>query len=204
MNLTQLMISTWNAVTRRCLAHSLRFSIGNDGAVFYFLTNKDAPQYKLVSVDISEPAEGRKFKDVIPEDKDAQLEDVAVVNNDKLVVVYKRNVSHLRSKSEVNSHVVRLMKVKDELYIYSMQGVRLTRLAEDFVGSMSVVGRREQHWLFVNLTSFTTPGITVRYDFKIPEETKRWSTYRTTLVKGLNPNDFIAKQVGLAVSPYSV
>lgn len=84
-----------------------------------------------------------------------------------------------------------------------MQGVRLTRLAEDFVGSMSVLGQREQHWLFVNLSSFTTPGITARYDFKEPEENKRWSTFRTTLVKGLNPDDFISKQVGLDVFPRS-
>lgn len=87
---------------RRFSAHSLHFSTANDGTVFYFHTNKDAPQYKLVSVDISEPPEKREFKDVIPEDKEAQLEDVCVVNNDKLLVVYKRNVSHLRSSTELN------------------------------------------------------------------------------------------------------
>ncbi len=33
------------------------------------------------------------WKEVIPEDKDAHLEDVLPVNHDKLVIVYKRNVS---------------------------------------------------------------------------------------------------------------
>ena len=51
-------------------------SVANNGTTFYFLTNKDAPQYKLVTVDITHPAEQRVFKDILPEDKDAHLEDV--------------------------------------------------------------------------------------------------------------------------------
>lgn len=67
------------------------YSIANDGTKFYFKTNKDAPQYKLVSIDIA--SEKREFKEVIPEDKDAHLEDVLAISDDKLIVVYKRNVS---------------------------------------------------------------------------------------------------------------
>lgn len=68
-------------------------SIANDGTKFYFLTNKDAPQYKLVTVDIADPAEKRVFKDLIPEDKGAHLQDVLAVNGDSAVVIYKRNAS---------------------------------------------------------------------------------------------------------------
>lgn len=67
-------------------------SIANDGTKFYFLTNKDAPQYKLVTIDIADPPEKQVFKDLIPEDEGAALEQALVVNNDSLVVVYKRNV----------------------------------------------------------------------------------------------------------------
>ena len=67
-------------------------SVANNGTTFYFLTNKDAPQYKLVTVDITHPAEQRVFKDILPEDKDAHLEDVLAVNGDHFAVVYKRNV----------------------------------------------------------------------------------------------------------------
>ena len=67
-------------------------SIANDGTKFYFLTNKDAPQYKLVTVDIADPPEKRVFKDLIPEDKEAHLQDVLAVNGDYAAVVYKRNV----------------------------------------------------------------------------------------------------------------
>ena len=96
MTLTRPITSKSDTGEYELSAYSGSFSIANNGTVFYFLTNKDAPQYKLISVDISEPPEQRHPKEVIPEDKDAQLEDICVVNNDILAVVYKRNVSHLR------------------------------------------------------------------------------------------------------------
>lgn len=46
----------------------------------------------MVCVDISVPQEQRVWKEVIPEDKEARLEDVSAVNGDTLAVVYKRNV----------------------------------------------------------------------------------------------------------------
>lgn len=65
--------------------------LANDGTKLYIRTNEGAPQYKVVTVDLAD--EIRKYQDLIPEDKDAHLEDVQPVNNDTLVVVYKRNVS---------------------------------------------------------------------------------------------------------------
>lgn len=67
-------------------------SIANDGTKFYLLIDKDAPQYKLVSVDLASPPGLRVFKDVIPEDQTAHLEDILAIDNDKFAVVYKRNV----------------------------------------------------------------------------------------------------------------
>ncbi|KAI0722036.1 prolyl oligopeptidase [Cerioporus squamosus] len=151
--------------------------IANDGTKFYFLTNKDAPQYKLVTVDIAEAPEKRVFKDLIPEDKDAHLQDVLAVNGDHAVVIYKRNV-------------------KDEIYVYQLStGKQLQRLAGDFVGAASANGRRTQAWFFSTLTGFTNPGIVARYDFNVEDQDKRWSIYRTTFVSGLNPSDFSAEQV---------
>ena len=129
----------------------------------------------MVSVDLSKPTHGRKFIDVLPEDKEASLEDVVPVDSDKLAVVYKRDV-------------------KDEIYLYAMDGKQLERIAPDFVGAASVVGRREQPWFFANLTGFTNPGIVARYEFEKPKE-KRWSVYRTTSLKGLKAEDFDARQV---------
>ncbi|KAI0922051.1 hypothetical protein AcV5_000515 [Taiwanofungus camphoratus] len=151
------------------------YYVANDGTRFYFLTDKDAPQYKLVSVDLADPPEQRVFHDVIPEDKDAHLDDVRAVNHNYLIAKYKRNV-------------------KDEIYIYSMEGKRLERIASEFVGAAHVSGKRHQPWFFASLVGFTNPGIVARYEFsKRPEE--RWSIYRKTSVTGLNSDDFLAEQV---------
>jgi prolyl oligopeptidase len=90
----------------------------------------------------------------------------------------------------------RSIQVNNEVHIYSNDGTHLTRLAPDFVGSVSVSCRFDQSWLFVSMSGFTTPGIVGHYDFK-KEETKRWSVYRTTLVNGLKPEDFEARQVSV-------
>ena len=49
--------------------------------------------YKLVTVDLADPAEKRVFKDLVPEDKKAHLQDVCAINGDYAAIVYKRNVS---------------------------------------------------------------------------------------------------------------
>ena len=61
--------------------------------------------YKLVTVDLADPAEKRVFKDLVPEDKKAHLQDVCAVNGDYAAIVYKRNVSDLaglRTRSAVS------------------------------------------------------------------------------------------------------
>ncbi|PIL36633.1 hypothetical protein GSI_00322 [Ganoderma sinense ZZ0214-1] len=151
--------------------------VANDGTKLYLLTNKDAPQYKLVTVDLADAPEKRVFQDLIPHDEHAHLQDVLAVNGDYAAVVYKRNV-------------------KDEIYVYQLStGKQLQRLAPDFVGAATINGRRKQSWFFSTLTGFTTPGLVAKYDFSVKEEDKRWSIYRTTLVSGLNPDDFTAEQV---------
>jgi prolyl oligopeptidase len=93
-----------------------------------------------------------------------------------------------------------LIKVKDEVYLYSFAGERLTRLAPDFVGAASVAGRRGKSDFFVTMTGFTTPGVVGRFDFTQKDKDKRWSIYRTTFVNGLDPEDFVAEQVRVFVS----
>ncbi|CCM03973.1 uncharacterized protein FIBRA_06129 [Fibroporia radiculosa] len=149
--------------------------IANDGTKLYLLTNKDAPLYKLVSVDLADPPEKRVFHDVIPEDKDAHLEDILAVNKEYLVVVHKRNVI-------------------DEVYIHDMSGKRLTRVASDFVGSIQLSGRRHHPSFFATMVGFTNPGLVGRYDFS-EKEGQRWSISRKTLVTGLQTDDFNAEQV---------
>ncbi|EJD00885.1 prolyl oligopeptidase [Fomitiporia mediterranea MF3/22] len=148
--------------------------IGNDDSKFYFMSNKDAPRYKVITIDISDANLTRN--ELVPEDKEAKLESANLVNEDAFVLVYKRNV-------------------KDELYLHDLSGKRLKRLAADFVGKIEISSRRDQSWFFATLSGFTTPCTLARYDFKEPKEEVRWSVYRTTKLEGLNPDDFSAEQV---------
>lgn len=82
----------------------------------------------------------------------------------------------------------------DELYVYSKSGERLERLAADFVGAASLVGREKQHHMLVTMIGFNSPATIGYYDFLAPEG-QRWRIYRATKVQGINPNDFEAQQV---------
>ncbi|KAG5649915.1 hypothetical protein H0H81_001511 [Sphagnurus paluster] len=147
--------------------------IANDGPLLYFKTNLDAPQYKLITIDIS--GEKPVTKDLIPEDKNANLVEVDYVNNQYFAIIYKRDV-------------------KDEIYLYSKTGQQIQRLAPDFVGAATISCRPKQPYLFVTLSGFNTPGTVGQYDFAAPEE-QRWSIYRSVKVNGLVPDDFESKQV---------
>ena len=75
-----------------CISNSFLLpvrSIGNDGTRFYFLTDKDAPREKIITIDIAD----QKFtqKDLVPEQKDAKLE-IAELVGDHIIIVYKRDV----------------------------------------------------------------------------------------------------------------
>ncbi|KAH8829968.1 prolyl oligopeptidase [Flagelloscypha sp. PMI_526] len=143
--------------------------IGNDGPLLYIQTNAQAPQQKVMTLDLTD--EKLERKELIPEDPKAHLESVDVVK-DKLVVVYKRNVM-------------------DEIYLYSKRGERLERVAEDFVGSAYVTSKQDQSFFFVSMSGFTMPGIIGKYDL----DASNWAIYRSKLLKGLNPLDFESQQV---------
>ncbi|KAI4518531.1 hypothetical protein K525DRAFT_259454 [Schizophyllum commune Loenen D] len=146
--------------------------LGNDDTVFYFKTNRGAPNEKVVSIDIAAPKP--EFKDVIPHSTTAQLSDATLVG-ENLIIVYTRDV-------------------KDEVYVYTKSGERIRRLAEDFVGAAGVVGHRDESAFFVEMTGFNTPKTIARYDLGEREEGKRWEVIRSTVVKGINPEDFEARQ----------
>jgi hypothetical protein len=55
------------------------------------MTNKDAPRYKVALVDLAD--DKKTMHELIPEDPDALLADVTAVHDDKLLLVYSRNVS---------------------------------------------------------------------------------------------------------------
>lgn len=168
--------------------------ITNKGNRFYFMTNKDAPNYRLVSVDIDPSkalatknvweltGEDAVVKDVIAEDKNALLGSVQVIDHNKLLVVYSRDV-------------------KDELYQYELEtGKRVERLLPDLVGTIDqIAARYSDDHAFVKFGSFVNPGQVVRLNWETnsaPDAKKQEQTaYYDTQVEGIKANDFVSEQV---------
>jgi prolyl oligopeptidase len=63
--------------------------------LFVFKTNKNAPKYKLVTVDLSDPE--YKWNDLV-EEKDKVLQDVSCVNKDKLLLNYMQDCKVFKIK----------------------------------------------------------------------------------------------------------
>jgi len=165
-------------------------SIANDGSVFYFRTNENASQYKLISIDISMEIPSSTI--VIPEQRDALLCDVLRVHKDRFVVQYKCNVIHFSMNDCLIADLY--FQVKDQIYIYDNGGRQLERLFSDFVGSITAHCRPSDPWIFVTMRSFTTPRTIAYYDFRRPED-QRTSIFRQTQVGEINPDDFETRQV---------
>ncbi|XP_010539814.1 PREDICTED: prolyl endopeptidase-like isoform X2 [Tarenaya hassleriana] len=127
-------------------------AIANDETVFTFLTNKNAPKYKLVRVDLKEPS---KWFDVIGEhDKDV-LSSACAVNTNQLVVSYLSDVKHILQIRDLKS------------------GSLLHQLPLD-IGSVSgVFARLKDSSFFFSFTSFLTPGVIYKCDLatEAPEVT---------------------------------
>lgn len=123
--------------------------IGNDGPVFYFDTNLEAPRRRIVAVDTSNP-EKENWKTIIPEGEDT-IEMTKMVNN-QFVCLYLHDAHH---------RIVR----------YDIQGQFLGEISLPTLGSIVVMplwgfnGERQDNELFFAFQSFAHPTTIYRYDF---------------------------------------
>uniref|UniRef100_A0A1J3DV43 Prolyl endopeptidase n=1 Tax=Noccaea caerulescens TaxID=107243 RepID=A0A1J3DV43_NOCCA len=146
--------------------------IANDETLFTFLTNKDAPKYKLVRVDLKEPD---SWTDVVEEhDKDV-LASACAVNENQLVACYMSDVKHI-------------LQIRD-----LKTGSLLHQLPVD-IGSVSdVSARRKDNTFFFGFTSFLTPGVIYKCD--LANETPEVKVFREVTVPGFDREAFQATQV---------
>ncbi|MBN2334866.1 S9 family peptidase, partial [Candidatus Bathyarchaeota archaeon] len=141
--------------------------IANDGTVFYFLTDLDAPMGRVVSMDLGNPGE---FREVIPESGDA-LETVSMVNH-QLLAIYLHD-AHSR------------------VTVYSKDGERLWDVEQPGMGTVTgFTGRGSDTDAFYHYTSFTHPGTIYRVDLEARENT----VYREPML-GFDPGDYVTEQV---------
>ncbi|KAF8702461.1 hypothetical protein HU200_032839 [Digitaria exilis] len=146
--------------------------IANDGTEFTFLTNKDAPRYKLSRVNVDEP---ESWTDVLPEDEKAVLESACAVHGDKLLVNYLSDVKYvLQMRSLVTGELLHNIPID--------------------IGTVNgITGRRVDSEVFIEFASFLTPGLIYRCD--VSTEVPEMNVYREISVPGFDRNEFEAKQV---------
>ncbi len=125
--------------------------VGNDGHVFYFVTDWEAPRKRLIAIDIRKPAR-ENWQVIIPESDNA-LNDVNLVGN-LFVASY-------------------LQDAKTAVKIYDMQGEHVRDVEFPGIGTArGFSGRRGDTETFYSFSSFATPPSTYRYDLITGKSTK--------------------------------
>lgn len=143
--------------------------IDNDGSRLLVLTNKDAPNYKVVSID-PKNTDVLQWKTIIPE-TDYKLQNVST-GGGKLFANYLK---------DANSYIIQ--------YDYKGNKERIVDLPG--VGTASGFGsEKEDKFFFYTFTSFTYPASVFKYDIATGKST----LYKKSEVK-INPGDYETKQV---------
>lgn len=141
--------------------------IGNDGPVFYFKTNLEAPNGRVIALDIRQP-EGRR--EIIAESENA-LVDVGIVGN-----VFVTEYLH---------------DAKTQIKLYSMRGDFVREVEFPGIGTASGFGgKRTDTETFYSFTSLNRPPSVYRYDIL----TGKSELIRQPNVK-FDPEDYEVKQV---------
>ena len=143
--------------------------IDNDGPVFWFKTDLNAPLGRVIAIDTSHP-EKANWRELVPQ-SDETLQSVSTVGG-RFVASYLKD-----------AHSV--------VKLFALDGKAERELPLPGIGSTSgFAGKREQNETFYRFTSFTVPGRVYRYDF---------STGATTLWREpkvpFNPDDYQTRQV---------
>ncbi len=136
---------------------------------FLIMTNKDAPNYRLVKAPLNDPSP-KNWKDVIPEKED--LLSGVNTGGGKMFATYLKNATN-------------------KIYRMDYDGTNISEVALPGVGSAGGLGGYEDDkTLFYSFTSFLLPGVSFKYDVATGKSTE----FRKTELK-FDPNDYEEKQV---------
>jgi prolyl oligopeptidase len=143
--------------------------IDNDGSIFWFRTDLDAPRGRVIAIDINNAAR-ENWQEILPQ-ADEVLEGIGVLNN-QFVADYLKD-AHTQIK------------------IFDLNGNFVREVALPGLGSASGFdGKRYDTETFYSFTGFTTPPTIYRYDMVSGES----SIFRQPQVD-FNPDDYETKQV---------
>lgn len=148
--------------------HEFTF-VGNDGPMFYFKTDADAPRRRVIAMDLRKP-DRKHWKEVVPQAKET-LSGVTFVGN-LLVAKY-------------------LKDARTQVKMFAPDGRFVREVEFAGIGTASGFGgKRSDTETFYSFYSFATPPSIYRYDMITGNST----LFRRPKVK-FNPDDYVVKQV---------
>jgi prolyl oligopeptidase len=143
--------------------------IGNDGPVFYFKTDRDAPRRRVIAIDTRKPQRS-EWKEIIPQAKE-NLQGVGLIGN-LFVASY-------------------LKDARSQVKLFALDGSFVREVDFATLGTASGFGgKRTDTETFYSFSSFATPPSIYRYDVI----TGKSKLLRQAKVK-FNPDDYEVKQV---------
>ena len=155
-----------------CLVNEFENSyylLENDGNIFYFQTDRDAPMGRVIAMDVNNP-DPANWKEIVPEEKET-LDGVSMVN-EQFLCKYLKDVT---------------TRVK----IYSKGGEYLKDIMMPGVGSGSGFGGRRYHTeTFYSFSSYNIPPSVFRYDMETGE-----STLVEKSKAKMDPEKFVTEQI---------
>ena len=141
--------------------------LANDGPLFYFKTDLDAPRYRVIAIDVTKPTERRE---VIPQGEGV-LES-ADLFGDRVFCVYMTDAHNRVSEFGLDGKLRRELK---------LPGIGT-------VGGFA--GLRSAKETFYSFTGYTTPPIIFRYDLATDSQT----VFREAQV-AFDPQEYETKQI---------
>jgi prolyl oligopeptidase len=119
------------------------YFIDNDGPVFYFQTDLEAPRGRIIAIDTDRPDRDR-WREIVPQ-TERVLAFVTMVN-DQFVTAYLEDAHH-------------------RLFVYDRNGRPVREIDLPTIGSIAgLSGRREDPFMFFGFQSFLYPRTIFRYD----------------------------------------
>ncbi len=124
--------------------------VGNDGPVFWFQTDLEAPRRRLLAIDTQHPDRSH-WREIIPQ-SDNTLESVSVLNHQFVAAYLQDAYNHVK--------------------IFDLQGQFLREVSLPGIGSVGGFGGKQTDTeTFYSYTSFTTPTTIYRYDMVTGQST---------------------------------
>src|SRR5260370_13779077 len=117
--------------------------VGSVGHRLFAVTDLDAPRYKIIEIDLTNPSRNH-WKEIVPESKD--LLEGAELAGGNLVVKY-------------------LVDAKNQLFVFDLDGKKESEIALPAIGTVGrLSGDPDRPELFYMFTSFLYPSRIYRYD----------------------------------------